>query len=254
MEDGWEYYSALDLNSRAVPYPGKRPYPNPLDGSDSALDHDGDGLTQTQEYTAWVRYGNHRLLSAEETTGSRLLYSDGDQTSFNEDVAIIARPWLDIDSDGHLTDDERDVDSDGLGNWVEANGPGVLAWWGAIWKDEKPYTTPYPELDWLDSDTDGDSVVDGDDDQDHDDFSNIQETVGVRAGPSPPGFFGLRSNDWWTQPYNPCLPNYRSRTCAKHPPPPESSYPPFDGSTPQPLPSLPYGGDSQPALHWPVDW
>ncbi|MDX6696924.1 MAG: hypothetical protein QOE65_321 [Solirubrobacteraceae bacterium] len=254
MEDGWEYYSALDLNSRAVPYPGKRPYPNPLDGTDAKLDHDGDGLTQTQEYTAWVRYGNHRLLTPEESTASRLLYSDGEQTSFNEDAQIAAHPWLDIDGDGHLSDDERDADKDGLGNWVEANGPGVLAWWTTIYQDEKPYTTPYPELDWLDADTDGDGVLDGDDDQDHDDFSNIQETVGVRAGPSPLGFFGLRGNDWWIQPYNPCLPNYRSRTCAKHPPMPTDSYPPFDDKTPHPLPSLPYGGDSLPALHWKIDW
>lgn len=34
MTDGWEYYSAKDLNIKAVPYPGKRPYPNALDPSD----------------------------------------------------------------------------------------------------------------------------------------------------------------------------------------------------------------------------
>ncbi len=28
--DGWEYLSALDLNHNALPYPGKRPYPNAL--------------------------------------------------------------------------------------------------------------------------------------------------------------------------------------------------------------------------------
>jgi len=26
-EDGWEYYAAKDLNSKAVPYPGKRAFP-----------------------------------------------------------------------------------------------------------------------------------------------------------------------------------------------------------------------------------
>jgi hypothetical protein len=253
MEDGWEYYSALDLNSRAVPYPGKRPYPNPLDGADAMYDHDGDGLFQRDEYTAWVRYGNHRLLSPQEATGSRLLYSDGDQHSFNEDVAIIARPWLDLDSDGRLSDDERDVDSDGLSNWVEVHGPGVRDWWTKAFPLEKPYETPYPELDWMDSDTDGDTVLDGDDDQDHDDYTNIRETVGGRLGDSPP-FFGLWARDVWIQPYNPCLPNWRSRSCAKHPPPPSESYPPFDDKTPQPLPPMPYGGDTEPALHSPVDW
>ena len=34
MSDGWEYYSAKDLNIKAAPYPGERPYPNGLDPSD----------------------------------------------------------------------------------------------------------------------------------------------------------------------------------------------------------------------------
>ena len=34
MTDGWEYWSAKDLNVKAVPYPGKRPFPNALDPSD----------------------------------------------------------------------------------------------------------------------------------------------------------------------------------------------------------------------------
>lgn len=254
MEDGWELYSALDLNSRAVPYAGKRPYPNPLDGGDAKYDHDGDGLYQADEYNAWVRYGGHRLLSPQETGLSRLFYSDGDQYSFNENGAIGSRPWLDMDGDGRLTDDERDIDGDGLTNWDEVHGPGTIDWWTKVFKDEKPYTTPYPELDWLDGDTDGDSVLDGDDDQDHDDFNNVQELVGARVGQAPPGLYGLRTRDVWIQPYNPCLPNWRSRTCSKHPPLSSESFPPFDDQTPQPLPALPYGGDTEPALHWPIDW
>jgi hypothetical protein len=250
MEDGWEYYSALDLNSRAVPYPAKRPYPNPLDGADAALDHDGDGLFQRDEYAAWVRYGNHRLLAPSETNLSRLSYSDGEQVSFQEPASVLAaKPWLDIDHDGRLSDDERDVDNDALSNWVELYGPGTSGWWSKIWKDEKPYTTPYPEVDWLDPDTDGDGIPDGDDDQDHDDVTNVRETTGSRAVP----FFGF-GRDVWVQPYNPCLPNYRSRSCSKHPPPPDNSFPPFDDKTPGPLPQLPYGGDTEPALHWPMDW
>ena len=34
MSDGWEYWSAKDLNVKAVPYPGKKPFPNALDPSD----------------------------------------------------------------------------------------------------------------------------------------------------------------------------------------------------------------------------
>ena len=58
ISDGYEYQSALDLNrtanSSAIPwpYPGKRPYPNPLDPNDGDVDYDGDVLTMREEYTA----------------------------------------------------------------------------------------------------------------------------------------------------------------------------------------------------------
>ncbi|HVE67559.1 MAG TPA: hypothetical protein VNB64_03155 [Solirubrobacteraceae bacterium] len=253
MEDGWEYYSALDLNSRAVPFPGRRPYPNPLDGADAKYDHDGDGLTQTQEYAAWVRYGNHQLLTPEEATASRLLYSDGDQQSFDESAQIATKPWLDREPDGRLTDDERDADNDGLRNYWEANGPGTARWWEAFFKDEKPYMTPFPELDWLDPDTDGDSVVDGQDDQDHDDWSNIQELVGDRPDGDSHQLYGLRGTDLMVHPYNPCLPNYKSRTCSRYIPAEGEAWPPF-ANVPQPLPALPYGDAPEIGLHWPVDW
>ena len=64
VEDGFEYQSALDLNStggQSLPYPGKRPYPNPLDGSDAATDYDGDGLAMTQEQLMWKVYGPRSL-------------------------------------------------------------------------------------------------------------------------------------------------------------------------------------------------
>src|SRR5206468_5373050 len=41
LSDGWEYQSALDLNSRAYPYPGKKPWPNALDPTDANSDFDG---------------------------------------------------------------------------------------------------------------------------------------------------------------------------------------------------------------------
>jgi hypothetical protein len=47
--DGYEYKSAVDLNNddyqqpnNSLPFPGKRPYPNPLDPSDRGTDFDGD--------------------------------------------------------------------------------------------------------------------------------------------------------------------------------------------------------------------
>ena len=60
MVDGYEYQSALDLNGNALPYPGKRPWPNPLDSSDGGTDFDGDGLLLSQEYKLWA-LGRPRL-------------------------------------------------------------------------------------------------------------------------------------------------------------------------------------------------
>jgi hypothetical protein len=80
ITDGYEYGSAVDLNSDdyrfpaiSLPYPGKRPYPNPLDPSDLGTDYDGDGLDLYEEYALWcltVRNGANPSLQA-------LTYSDG---------------------------------------------------------------------------------------------------------------------------------------------------------------------------------
>ena len=57
-----------------MPYPGKRPYPNPLDASDADTDFDGDSLPMAIEYRLW-RYSvahNHAPASL-----SHMSYSDG---------------------------------------------------------------------------------------------------------------------------------------------------------------------------------
>jgi hypothetical protein len=86
VEDGYEYQSAKDLNddeyqgdpNQVIPYPGKRPYPNPL-YKDAELDYDGDSLTLAEEQSLWrYTYGvNH---SAGRTL-EPLSYSDGNQHS-----------------------------------------------------------------------------------------------------------------------------------------------------------------------------
>jgi hypothetical protein len=216
IEDGYEYESALDLNSRAIPYPGKKPYPNPLYAGDALIDFDGDGLSQGVEYTMWQRYGGHKFP---------LNYSDGAQDSNGPAAIPVGENWLDLDGNGTLSDDERDVDSDGLSNWVEVSGPMTPAWWLKAFQNEKPYTVQYEATDYLDPDTDGDGVLDGFDDQDHDDVINIGE-------------FNRELVHQFVNPFNPCLPNPLSRTCSRHPPPPKESYPPFNGYvlTPVPLP------------------
>jgi hypothetical protein len=228
LEDGFEWESAYDLNCRAtgpatptckaaLPFPGKRPYPNPLDSADANVDHDGDGMTNWQEHMMWARFGNRSLP---------LLYSAGTQNT--NGPAPVNEPQLDRDGSGTLSDDERDVDGDGLGNWTEANGPMVFGWWLTWYKDEKPYPVQYPTVDFVDRDSDGDGLRDGDDDVDHDDFTNIEEAYRTYA-----------SQGLWVQPHNPCLPHPYSRTCNRYHPPPSQSYPPFDEKTPRPFPAVP---------------
>ncbi|HET6448954.1 MAG TPA: hypothetical protein VFG31_07565 [Conexibacter sp.] len=202
IPDGYEYEAALDYNSRALPYPGKRPYPNPLDPSDAGTDYDSDGLTMADEHAAWVLYGHSSFP---------LNYSDGTQTSGGPMAVPPGMEWADLNGDGFLTDDEKDIDADGLTNWDEAHGRMVPPWWQAAYPSEVPYTLTYLQTDWLDPDTDGDTLIDGLDDVDHDGYANAAEVTRDRT---------------WVQPFNPCLPDPVSPVCARHPPF-DNVYPPF---------------------------
>lgn len=227
IPDGYEYESALDLNLRALPYPGKRPYPNPLDPSDAGTDYDGDGLTLSDEHTVWVVYGASKFP---------LLYSDGTQTSMGPIQTTTSTLWADMNRDGFLTDDEKDVDNDGLTNWDEAHGRMTPEWWKAVWDTEVSFTVTYLQTDWLDGDTDGDTLPDGPDDVDHDGYANQDEVTR--------GFYydrdGAVRGSFWVQPFNPCLPDPYSRTCALHPPT-KDPYPPFrpgDFTPGEPIPLI----------------
>jgi hypothetical protein len=207
VSDAFEVESALDLNSRALPYAGKRPYPNPLDGTDPAADYDGDGLTLADEFNLWVYTTKGKLP---------LTYSDGDQDTSTEAASTPANGSpLDMNGDGVLTDDEKDPDLDGLSNWDESHGRLTPAWWSGVFKDEVAYfgangTQVMSELSMIDPDTDGDTVFDGGDDQDQDGWTNLQE-LDRRLAVIPAG-------NLWVNPYNPCLPDPLSRTCTLHPP------------------------------------
>lgn len=213
VPDGYEYYAALDLNSKANPYPGKRPYPNAL-YPDSNIDYDGDGLTMMDEYSAWARYGDGKFPLTS--------YSDGTQNTGGPQPIPTGQGYLDLNGNGSLSDDERDVDHDGLGNWVEAHGPlSGQAWWSAIYTSEQAYGVTFAGTDWLDPDTDGDGIADGQDDQDHDGYNNILESS---RGP------------YWVNPFNPCLPDPHSPTCSLHPPI-STPWPPFGAYNPaEPIP------------------
>jgi hypothetical protein len=190
VPDGFEYQSAIDLNNGAgsLPYPGRRPYPNAL-FADAGSDYDGDGLSAGQEYLLW-HYAGPRTLT--------LSYSAGLKRTI-----------------GPVDDDLRDADADGIGNWDEFDGRMTPAWWAAIYK-EKPYTESYAGTNAVDPDSDGDGVLDGADDTDHDGWTNAAE---------------LSRAQYRVQPFNPCLPDYRSATCSNHPPV-DGPYPPFDAPLP----------------------
>jgi hypothetical protein len=257
VPDGYEYQSALDLNRAANtsaipwPYPGKRPYPNPLDPTDAAVDHDGDGLTLADEYQGSKYLGWVDNLAA-------IPYSDGDQTTgaparCGIEVSISYCAYADTNGDGRLQDDEKDADGDGLPNWDELYGRETQAWWTATYTAERPYPVTYPNLDWLNPDSNGDGRNDGADDTDHDGYTNLQEISrdyadsifatlgaydpanGLNDGPNLASTPGHHAN---VNPDNPCLPDWKSAECMKHPPiqnPPA----PFDGSVDTTWPSGP---------------
>jgi hypothetical protein len=277
MTDGWEYWSAKDLNIKAVPFPGKRPFPNALDPSDgsstsfSSFDFDGDGLTTVEEYRAW-RYTGSGLDMSRLGTGleSALGYSDG--TKFSRASVVPGVPaWQSASfglsnpaepfpatydlhgNPGVYQDDERDADGDGLANWLESvRGPGRADWWDGFWKNEalqiepwkkksycEPDTSqrpghfeerPFADLDLADPDVDGDTLLDGEDDQDADDISNIRELYEVEydldgngAGGVNPAWCGkaaglvpslfIYGDDWAINAFNPCAPDVLSRSC-----------------------------------------
>jgi hypothetical protein len=264
--DGWEYYSAKDLNLKAVPYPGQRPYPNPLDPGDTGYDFDGDGLLAREEYRAWAVTGRSfdpaRLVGAD--LESALGYSDGTQTSrpgelpdpplwqgpsYGLPVPSAEFPkTFDLHGDAPWRDDERDADRDGLSNWLESErGPRESAWWGAFWSSEQFKIEPWPKaipgcgqkpgmfserpfasLDLADADVDGDNLLDGEDDQDNDDFINIVEVYEAlydldANGQAACGFSEIPSisfggDERVVNPFNPCAPNPASRTCPPYQP------------------------------------
>jgi hypothetical protein len=87
VQDGFEYKSAVDLNNddyqepnQSLPYPGKRPYPNPLDPSDGNTDFDGDTLELSVEQNLWYASSN----PADRQLDTPLTYSDGLQHSIYE--------------------------------------------------------------------------------------------------------------------------------------------------------------------------
>jgi hypothetical protein len=234
IPDGYEYASALMLNHKrdiskytspevrfptdTRPFPVAMPYPNPL-FKDANNDYDGDGLPMWAEYLAWKAFGNTHSLD-------NMLYSDGTQRSQGDVDYVKHAGDFDLDGDGIITDDEKDADNDGLTNYDELIGPlSGQGWWSAKYPDEGAYQPSFGGTNFVVRDTDGDGIPDGADDQDHDGFTNFEESSREdgRVHPKYPAHL-------WVNPFNPCLPSVNSPTCSKHPPI-TNPWPPF-GDTP----------------------
>lgn len=294
-EDGYEYRSARDLNddesqepNAFLPFPGKRPYPNPLDPADAATDFDGDALSLGEEEDLWkltlaggaprdlerLTYSDGEQYSLSTRTGSgrrvptqsaagygrhqefldwagasgygvvalqdpdadwfapRRLYdirdfdrSGGITATRTETVNNAEVTYYDLDNNGFLSDDERDEDADGLTNFQETRECLTRDFWDKLYSKETPYYRAFgggTRLD--DADSDGDGVRDGADDQDNDDLPNVMECSRNMASgrlfddretpPDPPNPLPRQG---FVNPYNPCLPAYKARTCNGRP-------------------------------------
>jgi len=172
--------------------------PAPANATDQApFDVNGDGA-----------------INASDTYG--FIDADGDGSTLFDD-----RPsWFNYLNQPTLGDDEKDVDGDGLSNYDEAHGPmSGPAWWtkDPISKNDGTYYIPYTGTNWLDRDTDGDSIPDGADDQDHDGYTNIEEDYGAYVAGPFMAAASLLGHDITVHAFNPCLPNAMSPACTRHP-------------------------------------
>ena len=294
VEDGFEFKSALDLNddefqnpNESLPFPGKKPYPNPLNNADAFTDFDGDSLTMVEEQQLWkytgqktltplsysdglqasvhtVRPDNRRVpalpaagydkhasfVNWASANGYRtVLLSDGEPWAANPPTSTLYGLFdlnrdgtesaaeledFDHDGDGYLQDDERDEDADGLSNFDESHGRMQPGYWTSCYAMEAPFGLAYDATSMVDPDSDGDGVLDGADDQDHDDIPNLMELSRVRASglfDGPPSGKQCKAADGLpvpplenhpdaygrVNPFNPCLPATWSRTCTRHP-------------------------------------
>jgi hypothetical protein len=329
VDDGYEWRSALDLNddedeepNTFLPYPGKKPYPNALDGADANIDFDGDSLTLSEEQALW----KYTVARGAPLSLGALTYSDGEQYTASargadghrvptlaaatydkwqcfldwadpakEDACrpgdvehgylevMLQQPgrsWhdartpfdirdtdrdgdltgqltaqIDRDRDSWLSDDERDEDADGLTNFDETHGCMNPELWKALYKKETPYPIAYAGTNVADDDSDGDGVLDGADDQDHDDVPNMMECSRKRAagvttfdkqtsdsGDGSVVPVGPPAHDpkGFVNPFNPCLPlpgkyvedsgNHipGSRTCPLYIPVGDNAWAPFN--------------------------
>jgi hypothetical protein len=129
--------------------------------------------------------------------------------------------YYDMDQTGLLSDSERDEDADGLTNFAETRGCMNREYWAGLYNKETPYYLAYAGTQLDVADTDGDGLRDGADDQDHDDVPNVMECSRTAASGIARDAMDLNqapANRPWkgfVNPFNPCLPHVKSRTCKR---------------------------------------
>ena len=155
MTDGWEYWSAKDLNHEGRALPRSAALPNALDPSTavaagrSALDFDGDGLTSARGVPGrgavllrrYPRGRRPRPGAASPTATAQVSVAraeglpvrpPGRATAYG--LARPAQPFpatFNLWGDRQWRDDERDADGDGLsGTGSSRRGPGRPSYWG----------------------------------------------------------------------------------------------------------------------------
>src|SRR3954447_2540087 len=179
VEDGYEYQSARDLNddeyqdpNRFLPYPGKRPYPNPL-FKDADVDYDGDSLTLAEEFKLWNYVGDRKLFP--------LSYSDGEQYSVSRRAADGHRePTLaaagyskQADFVANLAGYRKVTLWDGTGSWFDADHQHEYG----LFDVNRRYGEEPTELNYYDLDHNS-YLSDEERDEDADGLTNYDETHG----------------------------------------------------------------------------
>ena len=146
------------------------------------------------------------------------------------------------DANGHLSDDQRDEDADGLSNIEELRGAMRPEFWKSCYAKEPQFLgIEFSATNYANADSDGDGIRDGADDEDRDDVPNLMELSRWRASgiddsddrikdvfsgnggrpcqldpdqdlelPNHPDAFG------WVHVFNPCLPDRDSRSCPRN--------------------------------------
>ena len=201
------------------------------------------GYDRHQQFLNWAGANAYLTVLVPVPTPG---YHDIRDANLNNVLEASEENYVDFfPADGWVADDERDEDADGLSNYDETHGRMTPGFWVGCYGMEKPYGIPYAGTRVDDPDSDGDGVLDGADDQDHDDVPNIMELsryaasghidwqdgspcrvkAGIVYDSTDNNNDGKPDNPNWVHatdygrvnPFNPCLPATNSRTCVSHP-------------------------------------